>query len=86
MSFTFSPMFPLAKDNTEYELIEKDYVSSDNFLNKSFLLIQPEALRIITEDALYKISHFYRSSHLKLILMRKKNYQEVYIIVIRTIT
>ena len=64
MSFTFSPMFPIAKDNTEYELIEKDYVSSDNFLNKSFLLIQPEALKIITENALYKIS-FYRSSHLK---------------------
>ena len=42
MSFTFSPMFPIAKDNTEYELIEKNYVSSDNFLNKSFLLIQPD--------------------------------------------
>ena len=46
MSFTFSPMFPIAKDNTEYELIEKDYVSLENFLNKSFLLIKPEALRL----------------------------------------
>ena len=34
MSFTFSPMFPVAKDNTEYELIEKDYVSTETFQNK----------------------------------------------------
>ena len=33
MSFAFSTMFPLTKDNTEYELIEKDYVSSEKFKN-----------------------------------------------------
>ena len=36
-------------------------------LHKNILLIQPEALKIITENAFYKISHFYRSSHLKLL-------------------
>ena len=67
MSFTFSTMFPITIDNTEYELIEKDYVSSKSFQKKNFLLIQPEAIKIITENAFYKISHFYRNSHLKLL-------------------
>ena len=31
MSFAFSTMFPITNDNTEYELIEKDYVSFRNF-------------------------------------------------------
>ena len=35
------------------------------FKKKNFLLIQPEAFRIITENAFFKISHLYRSSHLK---------------------
>ena len=67
MSFTFSTMFPIGIDKTEYELLEKDYVHLETFQNKNFLLIQPEALKIITENAFYKISHFYRSSHLKLL-------------------
>ena len=71
MSFTFSTMFPIAIDKTEYELLEKNHVHLETFQNKNFLLIQPEALKIITEKAFYKISHFYRSSHLKLL---KKNY------------
>ena len=65
MSFAFSTMFPVTNDNTEYELLEKNYVSSETFQNKNILLIQPEAFRIITENAFYKISHLYRSSHLK---------------------
>ena len=32
---------------------------------EKFLLIQPEAFKIITENAFYKISHLYRSSHLE---------------------
>ena len=67
MSFAFSTMFPIINDNTEYELIENDYVSFKTFQNKNILLIQPDALKIITENAFYKISHFYRSSHLKLL-------------------
>ena len=67
MSFAFSTMFPITNDNTEYELIENDHVSFKTFQNKNILLIQPEALKIITENAFYKISHFYRSSHLKLL-------------------
>ena len=67
MSFAFSTMFPITNDNTEYELIENDHVSFKAFQNKNILLIQPEALKIITENAFYKISHFYRSSHLKLL-------------------
>ena len=65
MSFTFSTMFPVTNDNTEYELIEKNYVNSETFGDKKFLSIQPEALKIITEKAFYKISHLYRSSHLQ---------------------
>ena len=67
MSFAFSTMFPITNDNTEYELIEKDHVSFKTFQNKNILLIQPEALKIITENAFYKVSHFYRISHLKLL-------------------
>ena len=50
MSFTFSTMFPIAIDKTEYELLEKDHVHLETFQNKNFLLIQPEALKIITEN------------------------------------
>ena len=56
MSFAFSTMFPITNDNTEYELIENDHVSFKTFQNKNILLIQPDALKIITENAFYKIS------------------------------
>ena len=35
MSFAFSTMFPITNDNTEYELIESDYVSFKAFQNKN---------------------------------------------------
>ena len=65
MSFAFSTMFPIKKDDIEYELIESNYVQNKSFGNQSFLLIEPEALKLITENAFYMISHLYRSSHLK---------------------
>ena len=35
MSFAFSTMFPITNDNTEYELIENDYISFKAFQNKN---------------------------------------------------
>ncbi len=65
MEFSYSPMFPITKDHTEYDFLGSGYVETKIFDKKKFLFIKPEALSFITEEAFFRISHFYRKTHLK---------------------
>ncbi len=62
--FAYSPMFPITSDNTEYELVTTDHVTSTNIDGEKFLRINPEALTILAERAFSDISYFLRSGHL----------------------
>jgi len=62
--FAYSPMFPLAADNTEYERISGDHVELVDLGGEPFLKVAPEALRLLASRAFTDISHLLRSSHL----------------------
>ncbi|MBU1056216.1 MAG: fumarate hydratase [Proteobacteria bacterium] len=63
--FIYQEMFPLGKDETEYRLLTKDYISTDNFGGKTIVKISSEGLTILTEQAFKDVSHMLRASHLK---------------------
>ena len=62
--FSYSPMFPLAADDTEYELVSSDHVALAELDGETFLRVDPEALRLLAARAFTDISHLLRSSHL----------------------
>ena len=43
VEFKYAPMFQLGKDDTEYYLLTKDYVSEGEFEGHKMLKVQPEA-------------------------------------------
>ena len=62
--FAYSPMFPLATDTTEYELVTSDHVKLVEIDDEKFLRVAPEGLTKLAERAFTDISHLLRSSHL----------------------
>ena len=62
--FAYSPMFPLATDTTEYELVTSDHVKLVEIDGEQFLRVAPEGLTELAERAFTDISHLLRSSHL----------------------
>ena len=62
--FAYRPMFPLAADDTEYELVSNEHVTLAELDGETFLKIDPEALRLLAARAFTDISHLLRSSHL----------------------
>ena len=49
--FAYSPMFPLAADDTEYERISGDHVELVDLGGETFLKVAPEALRLLASRA-----------------------------------
>ena len=62
--FAYSPMFPLANDTTEYELVTSDHVKLVEIDGEQFLRVAPEGLTELAERAFTDISHLLRSNHL----------------------
>ena len=62
--FAYSPMFPLAVDTTEYELVTSDHVKLVKIDGEKFLRVAPEGLTELAQRAFTDISHLLRSSHL----------------------
>ena len=62
--FTYSPMFPLGVDKTDYELVTAEYVKLVKINGENFLKVSPEGLTELAERAFKDISHLLRSDHL----------------------
>ena len=62
--FAYSPMFPLADDTTEYDLVTSDHVKLVEIDGEQFLRVAPEGLTELAERAFTDISHLLRSNHL----------------------
>ena len=65
VAFKFQEMFPLGDDPTEYRLLTQDHVSVKSFEGKDMLVVEPEALTLLAEQAFRDVSHLLRPSHLK---------------------
>ncbi len=63
--FIYQEPFPIEKDDTEYRLITKDYVSTVEVNGRKILNIDPKALELIAEEAMTDVSFFLRPAHLK---------------------
>jgi fumarate hydratase class I len=63
--FQFQDMLPLGKDETPFRLLTKDYVSTFEAGGKTFLQVAPEALTLLTREAMRDISHLLRPGHLQ---------------------
>ena len=63
MEFKYAPMFQLGKDETEYYLLTKDYVSVGEFEGHEILKVQPEALTLMAQQAFHDVSFMLRRSH-----------------------
>ena len=61
--FKYAPMFQVGKDDTEYPLITKDYVSVGDFEGHPVLKVQPEALTVLINTAFHNVNFMLRRSH-----------------------
>jgi fumarate hydratase class I len=65
MTFAYSPLLPKANPKkVEYRLISKDFVSTQSAFGKTFLKVEQEGIRLLTQTAMREIAHFLRASHL----------------------
>ena len=63
--FIYEDLLPIGPDTTEYRLLSKEGVSTFEGDGKTFLKVEPEAIRALTETAIHDISHYLRSEHLQ---------------------
>jgi fumarate hydratase class I len=58
-------MLPLGEDTTQYRLLTQDFVSTFEAGGKTFLQVEPEALTLLTREAMRDIAHLLRPGHLQ---------------------
>lgn len=57
-------LFPLGADETPYRKLSDQHVSIETFRGQEVLLVEPEGLRLLSEQAFADINHLLRPSHL----------------------
>jgi len=63
--FKFETMFPLGEDTTPYRLLTKEHVRVKEFEGREVLMVEPQALTILANQAFKDVAHLYRPEHLK---------------------
>ncbi len=62
--FAYTDILPLGPDETPYRLLTTEGVSTVEVDGRTFLTVEPEALRLLTETAIRDIQHLLRPGHL----------------------
>jgi fumarate hydratase, class I len=62
--FRYSDLLPTGKDETPYRLLTTEGVSTFEADGRTFLRVEPEALRLLTAEAMHDIAHYLRPAHL----------------------
>ncbi|PCJ57272.1 MAG: fumarate hydratase [Planctomycetota bacterium] len=65
MTFNYQEPLPLDGDNTIYEKISSEYISTIEVDGKKVLKVEKEALELLARQALKDVSFFLRNAHLK---------------------
>jgi fumarate hydratase class I len=63
--FDYTDLLPLGPSDTPYRLLTTDGVSTVEAAGREFLVVEPEALRLLTETAMRDIAHLLRPGHLR---------------------
>ena len=62
--FEYSDLLPLGADDTPYRLVTTEGVSTFEAEGQTFLRVSPEAIRLLTAEAMHDIAHYLRPAHL----------------------
>jgi fumarate hydratase class I len=63
--FTYADLLPTGPDQTEYRLLTTEGISTvEGPGGRTFLQVEPQALRTLTETAMHDIAHYLRPAHL----------------------
>lgn len=60
-----SKLFPLGKSETTWRKLTDQHVSVEDFRGNDVLVVENEALRMLSEEAFADINHLLRPAHLK---------------------
>ncbi|NOU17655.1 MAG: fumarate hydratase [Bacteroidales bacterium] len=63
--FKFQEPFPIGKDETDYYLLSKDFISVSQFEGKEILKVEPEGLSLLSKIAMHDCSFMLRTEHIK---------------------
>ncbi|WP_194898250.1 fumarate hydratase [Catenulispora pinisilvae] len=63
--FEYADLLPAGPDETPYRLLTTEGVSTVEAGGRTFLQVEPEALRLLTETAMHDIAHYLRPTHLQ---------------------
>ena len=64
--FSFQELLPLDhEDTTPYRRLSQEHVSTFDAGGHRFLRVEPEALTLLTRQAMYDIAHYLRPGHLR---------------------
>src|SRR5689334_2567616 len=63
-AFEYQDLLPLGADETPYRLLTADGVSTFEAAGRTFLKVEPEALTLLTRQAMRDIAHLLRPGHL----------------------
>ncbi len=64
-AFHYQDPFPLGKDQTQYRLLTRDYVTLSEFEGKPVLKVAPEGLTLLANQAFHDINFYLRTEHLR---------------------
>ncbi len=62
--FRYSDLLPTGTDETPYRLVTTEGVSTFEADGRTFLQVAPEALQLLTAEAMHDIAHYLRPAHL----------------------
>ena len=62
--FTYTDLLPIGPDETPYRLLTTEGVSTIEAGGRTFLQVDPEALRVLAYEAIHDIQHLLRPAHL----------------------
>jgi fumarate hydratase class I len=63
--FSYTELLPLGPDTTEYRLVSEAGVTPSDLFNREFLQVEPQALTLLTAQAMHDIAHLLRPAHLR---------------------
>ncbi|MFD7108497.1 fumarate hydratase [Streptomyces celluloflavus] len=63
-AFAYTDLLPVGQDNTPYRLVTSEGVSTFEADGRTFLKVEPAALRKLAAEAMHDISHYLRPAHL----------------------
>jgi fumarate hydratase, class I len=62
--FEYTDLLPMGEDTTPYRLVTSEGVSTFEADGRTFLKVEPEALRKLAAEAIHDIQHYLRPAHL----------------------